>query len=1373
VTSTPDPATISRPDFGANEWLIEDLREAWLDDPEAVDPRWATYFATGQWALTRPVAAQSLEADEVEADDPTPPAPEPDDVPARLSPPSPTEPAALLDDRTAAPPTDPSPAAPAPSPADTAAEPPLAPSDTAAEPLLPSAETTPEPLPTESDPTEPVATEPVPSLPPTAVEAAEADPGLLSASTTRPAIPPPPPVAGPQTARSQAAASATAQSRLTVEPGARRTAESPQTHEAGLPAAVPDPTLRPLSAAPAVERVPLRKADLRTAQNMDASLTLPTATSVRSIPMKLVIDLRQQINRHLQQTRGGKVSFTHIIAYAMVEALQAVPAMNVYYEVVDGKPNITRPHTVNLGLAVDITKPDGTRQLLVPNIKQAETLDFAQFVVAYDDVVRRAQTGALKADDFAKTTSSLTNPGGLGTNHSIPRLMPGQGLILGVGSIDYAPGFQGASPARLNEMGISRVMTLTSTYDHRVIQGAQSGEFLHYIEQLLMGQHDFYTRLFTSLRIPYAPVTWDVDIYQTSQDAVPKEARVIQLIEAYRSLGHLMADISPLMYRLRSHPDLELATHGLTLWDLDREFPAGTLGGQSHRYLALSHILNILRDAYCRTVGVEYMHISDPEQRLWVQEQLEAPRAPISYEEHLRILDRLNEAELFETFLQTKFIGQKRFSLEGGESTMVLCDQICEQAADAQLDEVCIGMPHRGRLNVLANIIGKSYGQIFQEFDESIEPLGTQGTGDVKYHLGSDGVFTALSGNTIRTSVAANPSHLETVDPVLEGIARAKQDRSSSPIPHPVLPILLHGDAAFAGQGVVYEVFQMSQLRGYTTGGTIHIVINNQIGFTTAPDESRSSTYCTDVAKAVQAPVFHVNGDDPDACVRVARLAFAFRARFHKDVVIDLVCYRRRGHNEGDDPSFTQPLMYDLIQQKRTVRQSYTDALIGRGDISLEDAETMARRFRERLEAVFAEVRDVEAAGLVEDYLRHPDYPEKRPHNTPTPISPGIMETIAAAHTHFPDGFTIHPKVLTQLQRRAQAIENGPIDWATAELLAFGSLLLDRVPVRLTGQDTRRGTFSQRFGAVVDRLTNEAYVPLKHLSSDQARFDIFDSLLSEYAALGFEYGYSVASPGAIVCWEAQFGDFANTAQAVIDEFIAAGHAKWQQKSGVVLLLPHGYEGQGPDHSSARIERWLQLCSEGALAVCQPSTPASYFHLLRTHAYVNWHRPLVIATPKSMLRNRQAVSQPADFTSGSWRQVLADPTIQDPAAVERVLLCSGKIRWDLVTARSARGLDGRIAILPLERLYPLPGTHLAEELTPYRHVEDIRFVQDEPANQGAWWFMETRLPAAVKAEWPDYDLHLTAVTRPASSSPAVGSHHEHEAQQRDLLAAALD
>ncbi|MDR1265227.1 MAG: multifunctional oxoglutarate decarboxylase/oxoglutarate dehydrogenase thiamine pyrophosphate-binding subunit/dihydrolipoyllysine-residue succinyltransferase subunit [Propionibacteriaceae bacterium] len=1381
-------------DFGANAWLIEDLRESWLENPDSVDPRWAAFF-THATATTGPtVAAPSppAAADLSEAPPPAAPSPaepdwaEPDPAPHPIL----AEPDPVLTE----------PILPEPEPAPypvlaqpVSAEPEPAPYPISAQPDPVSAEPDPasaEPDPVSAEP-DPVLAEPILAEPVLAGAAPAAEPGL-DASIPPPAQESPEPVARPDADLIVTPLSpdnrvpfslASAEPLLPagpppqVEPEAVRAAGAPrQRHRAGLTANVPDPTRRPAAAAPDDTRQLLKRADLRTAQNMDASLAVPTATSVRTVPMKLAIDLRQQLNNHLAQTRGGRISFTHLIAFAMVQAMVDLPAVNVVYDPGEGQPARVAPGAINLGLAIDVARPDGNRQLLVPNVKQAESLDFNQFVAAYDDVVRRALQGRLTADDFAHTSCTLTNPGTIGTGHSVPRLMPGQSLILGVGAINYAPGFQGASPNRLNDLGISKVTTLTSTYDHRVIQGAQSGEFLRRVEELLIGRHDFYRRVFAALRVPYSPLSWDTDVYSTHEDVVAKPARVADVITAYRTVGHLIADTDPLLYRQRSHPDLELARHGLTIWDLDREFAVGSLGAKPRQLIALRDLLEILRDAYCRTIGVEYMHITDPAQRSWLQKRLEQPRQPIAHDEHMRILDRLNEAELFETFLQTKFVGQKRFSLEGSETTIVVLDQLCEQAAGAGLDEVCVGMPHRGRLNVLANIVGKSYSQIFQEFDEHIAPGDGRGSGDVKYHLGAEGRFTSSTGQTVKTSVAANPSHLETVDPVLEGIARAKQDRSANPERHPVLPVLLHGDAAFAGQGVVYETFQMSQLRGYSTGGTVHVVVNNQIGFTTAPVESRSSTYCTDVAKAVQAPVFHVNGDDADACVRVARLAFAYRQAFHKDVVIDVVCYRRRGHNEGDDPSFTQPLMYDLIAQKQSARQLYTQALIGRGDISTEDAEAVARRFRDRLEAVFKEVREAVAQGGAradDAYSRTPSYPAKPAHDGRTAIDQSTMELVAAAHLRFPEGFTVHPKVLPQLERRAERIRRGPIDWATAELLAFGSLLVEGCPVRLAGQDARRGTFSQRFGAIVDRQTNWSYVPLKHLSATQASFDIFDSLLSEYAALGFEYGYSVAAPGALICWEAQFGDFANTAQAVADEFIAAGAAKWQQKSGVVLLLPHGFEGQGPDHSSARIERWLQLCSEGALAVCQPSTPASHFHLLRTHAYVNWHRPLVIATPKWMLRHPAAVSQPQEFTSGQWRHVLGDPTVDDPARVRRVLLCSGKIRWELVRARDEAGLKGQVAILSLERLYPLPTQHLVQELAPYGHVKQIFYVQDEPANQGAWWFMSQHLPPAVRAENPNLNLDLIPVTRPAASAPAVGSHHEHDAQQHELLAAALN
>jgi 2-oxoglutarate decarboxylase len=1146
-----------------------------------------------------------------------------------------------------------------------------------------------------------------------------------------------------------------------VAPGAR----------GGVPADPPNPSNRPNIALEAPIRTVLRGAPARTAKNMDISLTVPTATSVRSLPVKLLIDQRVVINNHLRRARGGKVSYTHLIGFAMVQALKTVPEMNNGYELVDGKPTMVVPAHVNLGLAIDLPRPDGTRQLLVPSIKSCERLDFAQFWTAYEEMVKKARAGSLTVADFAGTTITLTNPGTIGTNHSVPRLMQGQGAIVGVGSMEYPPEFQGSDPDRLSDMSVSKIMTLTSTYDHRVIQGAQSGVYLARLHALLLGEDGFYDDVFGALRIPYEPIRWAQDVTAMHEDQIPKQARIMEMINAYRVRGHLMADTDPLEYRQRRHHDLDVQTHGLTLWDLDREFATGSFaGGQG--MMKMRKILGILRDSYCRTTGLEYMHIQEPAQRKWIQDRVERPHESLPREEHLRVLDKLNEAEIFETFLQTKFVGQKRFSLEGGESTIVLLDEVCEQAAEAGLEEVCIGMPHRGRLNVLANIVGKSYAQIFREFEGNLDPRTVQGSGDVKYHLGSEGQFTALSGATIKASVAANPSHLEAVNPVLEGIARAKQDILDRGNEYPVLPVLLHGDAAFAGQGVVAETLNLSQLRGYRTGGTIHIIVNNQVGFTTAPTESRSSMYCTDVARMIQAPIFHVNGDDPEACIRVARLAYAFRQEFNKDVVIDLMCYRRRGHNEGDDPSFTQPRMYDLIEKKRSVRKLYTEALIGRGDITVEDAEAVMARFQDRLESVFREVRELKGPRTIEPYSRVPAYPSKSAAKHGTAITVETLKKIADAHTTFADGFTVHPKVMPQLQRRAAAITQGPIDWATGEIVALASLLTEGRTVRLTGQDTRRGTFVQRFAAIVDRVTGESWVPLQHLDEDQGKFHIYDSLLSEFAAMGFEYGYSVARPEALVLWEAQFGDFANGAQTIIDEFIASGQAKWTQKSGVVLLLPHGYEGQGPDHSSGRIERWLQLAAEDALTIAQPSTPASHFHLLRQQALGEMHRPMIVFTPKSMLRNRQAVSMPADFTEGSWKPISADPTITDSSKVTSVILCSGKLRWDLVNRRSQEGKDGQVAILGVERLYPLPVKQLATHLGRFDNVAEVRWVQDEPANQGAWPFMALNLPGALAEQVPGRSWKLTPITRPASSAPAVGSAKVHEAQQRALLDAAF-
>lgn len=1253
MPQSPGSPSTSTVDFGANEWLVDEMREQFERDPDSVTPEWKAYFTSGTTNGSNGNGAAPAKAA--------------DKAPA---------------------------AAPAKAPAK-------------------APEKAPAP-----------ATQKAP-------EKAPEKPAAKSAPT---------PQAKPRPA-GQAS-----------EPGQGGT----------KPVAKENPVTAAATTSDAPTYTVLRGAPARTAQNMDASLEVPTATSVRAVPVKLLWDNRIVINSHLARARGGKVSFTHLIGYALVRALKSMPEMNVGYEVVDGKPNLVKPAHINLGLAIDIQKGD-QRQLLVPSIKAAESMDFAAFWTAYEEIVRKARDSKLTIADFQGTSISLTNPGGIGTVHSVPRLMKGQGAIIGVGAMEYPAEWQGASAEAIARNGISKVMTLTSTYDHRVIQGAQSGEFLKRVHQLLLGADDFYDDIFRSLRIPYEPIRWSNDIATSHDDEISKQARILELIHAYRVRGHLMADTDPLEYKQRSHPDLRIETHGLTLWDLDREFATGSFGGEGRRFMKLRDILGILRDSYCRTIGIEYMHIQDPEQRRWLQQRIEQPHTKTPREEQLRILLKLNQAEAFETFLQTKFVGQKRFSLEGGETTVPVLDEICEAAAEASLDEVAIGMAHRGRLNVLANIVGKKYSQIFREFEGNIDPRTVQGSGDVKYHLGAEGEFVAENGDKVKVSVAANPSHLEAVDPVLEGIARAKQDVLNRGDAFPVLPLLVHGDAAFAGQGVVAETLNLSQLRGYRTGGTIHVIVNNQVGFTTSPGSSRSTLYATDVARMVQAPIFHVNGDDPEACIRVARLAFEYRQAFNKDVVVDLVCYRRRGHNEGDDPSFTQPLMYDLIEQKRSVRKLYTESLIGRGDITIEEAEQVLRNYQEQLERVFTEVR--EATSQPSEWTTVPDYPEKPAGETQTAISLEEMKRVADAYTTPPDGFTVHPKVLPQLQRRAASISNGPIDWATGEILAFGALLMDGRPVRLAGQDSRRGTFVQRFATMIDRTNADEWTPLSNLTEDQAKFHVYDSLLSEYAALGFEYGYSVARPEALVLWEAQFGDFVNGAQTVIDEFISSSETKWRQRSGVVLLLPHGYEGQGPDHSSARIERFLQMCAESAFVVAQPSTPASYFHLLRQHSLSERHRPLVVFTPKSMLRRKEAASQPDDFTSGTFQPLIGD-TEADADAVTTLLLCSGRVTWDLAVERAKRDNGSSFAIARVEQLYPTPDTAIAEEIAKYPNLERVRWVQDEPENMGPW-------PHLQLNSWPLISTFtVEPVTRKQSASPSVGTAKRHAEEQKELLARAF-
>jgi 2-oxoglutarate dehydrogenase E1 component len=1190
--------------------------------------------------------------------------------------------------------------------------------------------------------------------------------GTPARTEQRPAAEPGPPAAATPPAP-QAPPAAPGQPGPARPPGASapatapaRPAAPPAAPPSGPPAAAPAP-------APAGATARLRGAAARTAVNMTASLAVPTATSVRSVPAKLLIDNRIVINNHLARGRGGKVSFTHLIGFAVVRALAAAPEMNYAYAELDGKPGLVQPEHINLGLAIDVTARDGSRQLLVPGVKAAESMDFRQFWMAYEDVVRRARSGKLAVEDFAATTITLTNPGTIGTEHSVPRLVAGQGCIVGVGAMEYPAAYQGAADETMARLAISKAVTLTSTYDHRIIQGAQSGEFLRYIHALLLGEDGFWDEVFQALKIPYEPIRWVRDIPAGHEDDITKSARVHELIHAYRVRGHLMADTDPLEYRQRRHPDLDINQHGLTLWDLERTFATGGFGGKP--LMKLREILGVLRDSYCRTVGVEYMHIQNPEERAWIQSWVERPHDRAGHDEQVQILSRLNVAEAFEMFLQTKYVGQRRFSLEGAESLIPLLDAVLTEAADARLDEAVLGMAHRGRLNVLANIVGKSYAQIFQEFEGNLDPRSTHGSGDVKYHLGASGVFTASDGARIPTSLVANPSHLEAVDPVLEGVVRAKQDIIDKGEPgFTVLPVLIHGDAAFAGQGVVAETLNLSQLRGYRTGGTVHIVVNNQVGFTTAPAESRSSVYATDVARMIQAPIFHVNGDDPEAVVRVGRLAFAYREQFRKDVVIDLICYRRRGHNEADNPSFTQPLMYDLIDAKRSTRKLYTESLIGRGDITMEEAEQALRDYQQHLERAFTETREaakrpmdpgavVRPATTAQFPIVHPD--------TPTAISEEAIKQIVDTQLNLPDGFTPHPRLQPLLARRATMVEQNAIDWATGELLAFGSVLMDGHPVRLVGQDTRRGTFGQRHAVLVDRHTGAEYTPLRAFNSATARFHVYDSLLSEYAAVGFEYGYSVARPDALVCWEAQFGDFVNGAQTILDEFLSSGEQKWGQQSSVVLLLPHGYEGQGPDHSSARIERFLALCAQGNMTVALPTTPANYFHLLRWQALSGRRTPLVVFTPKSMLRLKDATSPVAEFSAGAFHPVIGDEAGLDPAGVRKVLLCSGKVYYDLAARRDK---DGRTdtAVVRLERLYPLPDGDLLTELGRYPAGAEVVWVQEEPANMGAWPTMALKLPDILGRP-------VSRVSVPASSAPAVGSAAAHAAEHQYVVAEAVD
>ena len=1133
------------------------------------------------------------------------------------------------------------------------------------------------------------------------------------------------------------------------------------TAAASAPTATATPAGVPATSA-ATEGEPIRGVGAAIVTNMEKSLTVPTATSFRNVPARLLEVNRKQINDYRSRHGMSKVSFTHIIAYAIVRAIaDAVPNMkNAFGVDAAGKPVLIRNQHVNVGLAVDVDKGDGTRNLVVPVLRDADTLDFAGFLVAYDEIIRKVKANKLTIADFQGANVSITNPGTIGTVQSVPRLMPGQGVIVGVGNIDYPAEFQGADETNLNTLGVSKVVTVTSTYDHRIIQGAESGLFLKRVHELLLGEHGFYDSLFRGLEIPYQAVQWasDVSPLNREETMMHKQMQVSLLVRSHRVRGHLIADIDPLRWKEPRLPrELDPANYGLTIWDLEREFLTGGVAGSTK--MKLDELLGVLRDAYCRTIGVEYMHIQDTDEQRWIQSKMEGVTFTPTLDEKLRILERLNAAEAFEKFLATKYVGTKRFGLEGAESMIPIIDRIVSSAADDGMHGVVFGMPHRGRLNVLVNVMGKDYAQLFKEFEGHVSPDSVQGSGDVKYHLGAKGEYHSATGASIDVELAANPSHLETVNGVVLGMVRAKQDAIQPPLLYSVIPVLMHGDAAFAGQGIVYEGLAMSDTSGYRVGGTIHLVVNNQIGFTTSPQFARSSMYATDVAKTVQAPIFHVNGDDPEACVRVAQLAYEYRQKFHKDVVIDMVCYRLHGHNEGDDPSYTQPLMYKAIAEKRSVRKLYVEQLVKRGDISLDVAEQALVDYQSKLQVALDDTRQ-NAPGNVK--AAKPPAPIGVLPHVNTGVDKETLERIFYQLTNYPEGFHPHPKLVRQFEARQKAYEtDGDFEWGVGEALAFGSLLIEGFDVRLAGEDSRRGTFSHRHASLVDTETEESFIPLRGVPGISGNFWVYDSLLSEYAALGFEYGYAHSNRNALVMWEGQFGDFVNGAQIVIDQYIVAAEDKWKQSNGLVMLLPHGFEGQGPEHSSARIERFLQLCAEDNIQVVNATTAAQYFHVLRRQLHRDIRKPLVIFTPKQPLRMKESRSHINEFTSGSFQEVLDDPFVADPASVKRIILCSGKVAWDAMNERVKR--NAPVAVVRVEQLYPFPIQQIHDVLSRYTNAKEIVWLQEEPENMGPWHFVE-HLIWRVKDR--GYDLRHAA--RVASGSPATGSKAIHDQEHADLM-----
>ncbi|UCF42173.1 MAG: multifunctional oxoglutarate decarboxylase/oxoglutarate dehydrogenase thiamine pyrophosphate-binding subunit/dihydrolipoyllysine-residue succinyltransferase subunit [Gemmatimonadota bacterium] len=1126
---------------------------------------------------------------------------------------------------------------------------------------------------------------------------------------------------------------------------------------------------------------PITGPALRQLQNMEASLEVPTATSFREVDVSLLWAVRAAFNRQLKP-RDLKLSFTHFIGWALVQAAQQYPSMaravaragDDYYRV--------DPGSVNLGLAVDTVGKDGSRKLMVPVVKRAEGMTFGEFHEEYERLVAGARSGKLLPDAYMGGTITLTNPGTIGTVASVPRLMKGQGSIIATGAIRDVAG--------------AKLMTVTSTYDHRIIQGAESGEFLLLVDRLLQAEDAFYRTIAAAMEIdaatlaaaeaavsagmpvapkPGAPVVPAAE--GLSQDMLYHVAAAMSLVRAHRTHGYLAAQLDPLGTEPRGDPSLDPANLDLTP-QIMRQIPADVLrvyvGGET-----LEDVLPRLREIYCGTIAYEIEHIASHDERVWLRRVIESGehRYPLSDEERHALLGELTHVDALERFLHRNYLGHKRFGIEGLDMLVPMLHRALDLAADEATCESVIGMAHRGRLNVLAHIVGVPYETLFAEFEggreveETLTPLG--GTGDVKYHHAADGIFETWRGEKVAVSLLPNPSHLEAVDPVVEGNARARQtNRTGVQIDHDpvrVLPILIHGDAAFAAQGVVAETINLARLDGYGTGGTLHIIANNQVGFTTDPRDARSTDFASDLAKGFDVPIVHVNADDPEACLAAVRLAMMYRRKFRHDVVINLVGYRRHGHNEGDEPRYTQPLMYRRIDDHPTVRELYARQLAAQRVVTEEHAAQLAEQVYQELTEtqakLKADVAGAEEEGQEPDRITGMWITATEPE---TAVERDVLYKLNEELLSTPDDFQVNRKLQRVLDRRLTVVqEDGGLDWAHAEALALASLLADGISLRMVGQDTVRGTFSQRHLTLFDSETGAPFTPIQHLSTSRAPFELHNSPLSEYAAMGFEYGYSVAAPYTLVLWEAQFGDFANAAEVIIDQFIIAGLAKWGQTSRLTLLLPHGYEGQGPEHSSARLERYLALGAEGNIRVANCSTPAQYFHLLRRQARHEEPRPLIVMTPKSLLRLPQATSRLDELSSGEFHPVLDDPALPGSRDdVRRLVLCAGKVYYDIV-ASERRAAAPQVAIGRIELLYPFPEGHLHQLIASYPRLEEIVWLQEEPMNMGARKWVVPQLTALAEPA-----VAVRYVSRPERSSPAEGYPAAHQAEQQRLVSEAL-